>query len=192
MLSFPPAYIPRELCDAVGIDPTAPDAIDACMDTVIADVGDDGVSAPGFTPEQVAGLQQVVADARADGIDLKVVAIESNPVIDTPLRDVATEVGTVYPDATVLVLSPSYAGTYSTTFDRVTLEAGQDVAKTGDPVQSTANFVGELQNDHFPWTAWTIVLVLAVAAATVATRLLQKRSKCVVAADQAECAAEQR
>ncbi|MEV3904392.1 DUF6676 family protein [Mycobacterium sp. NPDC050551] len=174
---FLPAFIPQELCQTVGVDPAQPGAIATCVDIVRADVDGDGVSARGASPEQVAALQQVVTDARADGIDLKVVVLDRNPAIDTPLRDVATEIGEVYPDSTVLVLSPSYAGTYSTTFDRVTLEAGQDLAKTGDPVQSSANFVSQLQTGDFPWTALTIVLVVGVLAATVATRLLQIRGK---------------
>ena len=85
-------------------------------------------------------LRQVVADARKDGIDLKIVVIDTNPPIDTPLRDIATEVGEANPGSTVLVMSPSFAGTYSPTFDRVTLEAGEDVAKTGNPVQSATEF----------------------------------------------------
>ncbi len=108
-----------------------------------------------------AGSGQVVADAKQKGIDLKIVVLEQNPPIDTPLRDIATEVGQAYPGSTVLVISPSFAGTYSTTFDRVTLEAGQDIAKvSGDPVQSSKNFVTELTTPHFPWTPFTIVLVL--------------------------------
>jgi hypothetical protein len=172
-----PAYIPVELCQTLGIVPAGPEGVAACVDTVRSDVGDDGVSAHGLPPEQLAALQQVVSEARADGIDLRVVVLDQNPPIDTPLRDIATEVGAAAPDSTVLVLSPSYAGTYSTTYDRVTLEAGQDLAKTGNPVQSTKNFVSQLETPDFPWTAWTIVLVLAVSLATVATRLLQVRSK---------------
>ena len=57
-------------------------------------------------------------------------------------------------------MSPTFAGTYSPEFDRVTLEAGQDLAKNGNPVQSSQNFVGELTTPQFPWTAFTIVLVL--------------------------------
>jgi hypothetical protein len=57
--------------------------------------------------------------------------IGKNPPVETPLRDIATGVGHAYPGSTVLVLSPSYAGTYRPTFDRITLEAGQDVANTG-------------------------------------------------------------
>ena len=74
-------------------------------------------------------------------------------------------------------MSPSWAGTYSPNFDRVTLEAGQDVAKTGDPVQSSKNFVSELTTPHFPWTAFTIVPHSRGIAAAVATRVLQVRSK---------------
>jgi hypothetical protein len=67
----------------------------------------------------VPALKQVVSDARQDGIDLKIVVIGKNPPVDTPLHDIATEVGRAYPGSTALVLSPSYAGTYSPTFDRI-------------------------------------------------------------------------
>ncbi|MBU8822196.1 Rv1476 family membrane protein [Mycolicibacterium goodii] len=174
VIPFLPAYIPVEVCDVVGIDPVQPDAVAQCMAAVQADVRDDGVSAP---PEAVEGLRQVVDNARQDGIDLKIVAIPRNPAIDTPLRDIATEVGQENPGATVLAVSPSFAGTYSPTFDRVTLEAGQDVAKTGDPVLSANNFLAEIQKPDFPWMTLTIVLVLGVAAAAVLTRVLQVRSK---------------
>jgi hypothetical protein len=158
VIPFVPAYIPP----------------DVDINAVNAAVAADGVSAPSA---DVAALKQVVADARAGGIDLKIVVIPTNPPIDTPLRDIATEVGKVHPDSTVLAISPSFAGTYSRQFDRVTLEAGQDVAKTGNPVQSSKNFVSELTTPHFPWTPFTIVLVLGVALAAVATRMLQVRAK---------------
>lgn len=161
---------------------------DVDMNKVIADVGDDGVSAPGADE---AALRQVVSEARADGIDLKIVVIDTNPHIDTPLRDIATEVGHAYPGSTVLAMSPSYAGTYSPVFDRVTLEAGQDLAKTGDPVQSSKDFVGQLTTPDFPWTALTIVLVLGVAGATAATRWLQIRGKRAAAAEIAPTDSDQ-
>jgi hypothetical protein len=75
------------------------------------------------------------------------------------------------------VLSPSESGTYSPTIDRVTLEAGQDVAEGRGPVQGAQNFLSELTTQHFPWTTFTILLVLGVVAAVIATRLLQVRSK---------------
>lgn len=152
---------------------------DVDMTVVKAQVGDGGVSAPAGT--DIAALRQVVAEAGQDGIDLKIVVVETNPPIDTPLRDIATEVGTAYPGSTVLAVSPSYAGTFSPVFDRVTLEAGQDLAKTGDPVQSSMNFVAELQSPDFPWMPFTIVVVLGVAVAAVFTRMLQVRAKRAVA-----------
>jgi hypothetical protein len=161
VIPFLPTYIPP----------------DVDINQVKADVAGDGVSVPPADAGDVPALRQVVQEAKQNGIDLKIVVIEKNPPIDTPLRDIATEVGKAHPDATVLAISPSFAGTYSTHFDRVTLEAGQDVAKTGNPVQSSQNFLSELTTQHFPWTPFTIVVVLGVAAAVVAARILQVRGK---------------
>jgi hypothetical protein len=161
VIPFLPSYIPP----------------DVDMNQVLADVGEDGVSVPPQDAGLVGELRQVIADAKQQGIDLKIVVISTNPPIDTPLRDIATEVGEAHPGSTVLAMSPSWAGTYSKDFDRVTLEAGQDIAKNGDPVQSSKNFVSELTTPHFPWTAFSIVLTLLVLAAAVATRLLQVRSR---------------
>jgi uncharacterized protein DUF6676 len=167
VIPFLPSYIPP----------------DVDMNQVKADVADDGVSVPVADAADVPALRQVVEEAMQKGIDLKIVVIPNNPPIDTPLRDIATEVGNAFPGSTVLAISPSWAGTYSTTFDRVTLEAGQDLAKTGDAVQSARNFVSELTTPHFPWTPFTIVLILAVIAAVVATRVLQVRGKRAAAAE---------
>jgi hypothetical protein len=161
VIPFLPSYIPP----------------DVDMNQVKADVGDDGVSVAPAYAKDVPELRQVVADARGKGIDLKIVMIANNPPIDTPLRDIATEVGEAYPGSTVLAMSPMWAGTYSSQFDRVTLEAGQDLAKNGEPVQSSKNFVSELTTSHFPWTAFSVVLLIGVFAAAVATRFLQVRSK---------------
>ena len=169
-----PLYIPIEVCATVGASPSTPP--DQCMKQVLVDVAHDGVSAP--KDADIAGLREVVADAKQKGIDLKVVVVPQNPPIDTPLRDIATEVGHAYPGSTVLVISPIWAGAYSTTYDRVTLEAGQDVAKTaGNPTQAAKNFVSQLQTPLFPWTALTIVLVVVVAIAAVLTRVLQVRGR---------------
>jgi hypothetical protein len=176
-----PLFIPNQVCDTVGLDPVGT-PVDACMDRVVAQVGKDGVSAPPSADR--AGLAQVVTGAKAKGIDLKIVVLAENPPIDTPLRDIATQVGQAYPGATVLVISPTFAGTFSPSFDRVTLEAGQDVAKVpGNPVQASQNFVNELSTPHFPWTPFTIVLVVAVALAAVGTRMLQVRAKRAAAAE---------
>ena len=75
-------------------------------------------------------------------------------------------------------MRPGWAGSYSTKYDRVLLEAGQDVVKTADnPVQGAQNFVDQLNTPIFPWATFTIVVVLAVAAAATATRFLQRWAK---------------
>jgi hypothetical protein len=182
VIPFLPTYIPPQVCATVGQDAATPP--DVCMNLVLADVRDDGVSAS-HNPKN-AGLTDVVADAKKKNIDLKIVVLDESPPIDTPLRDIATAVGEANPGSTVLVISPGWAGTYSPKYDRVTLEAGQDVAKTPDPVQSAKNFVSELTTPHFPWTPFTIVLVLAVIAAVVATRVLQVKSKRAAKAEAGE------
>lgn len=174
---LPPTFIPLEVCTAVGLPMSAP--LDSCMAAVLADVAVDGVAAP---KEDVEGLQKVVAGARERGVDLKVVVMEKSPLIDTPLRDIAYRVVEANPGSTALVISPGWAGSYSTTYDRVLLEAGQDVVKTADnPVQGAQNFVDQLNTPIFPWTAFTVVVVFAVAAAAVATRFLQRWAKRPVA-----------
>lgn len=172
----PPAYIPGELCITVGLDASAPP--DDCMALVKIAVAADSVSAPAA---DVPALRQLVQEAGQDGIDLKVVDVARNPGMDTALRDVATVVGADYPESTVLVLSPTYVGSYSGQFHRAKLEAAEDVAKTGNPVVSAQNFLGELTTPDLPWTALTVVLLVGVLAATVGTRLLQQRSKRVAA-----------
>jgi hypothetical protein len=168
-----PTYIPVEVCSAAGLPVATP--LDTCMAAVQADVAKDGVAAPA---DDAAGLQTVVAGARERGIDLKVVVMDASPPIDTPLRDIATAVGQQHPGATVLVLSPGWAGSYSTTYDRVLLEAGQDVAKLApNPVQGTQNFVDQVNTPDFPWIAFTIGLVFAVAGAAVVTRFMQRWAK---------------
>ncbi len=155
---FLPAYIP----------------VDVDMTVVKAQVAATGVSAP---PATMPGLLDVVNQAHAQGINLKIVLLDHNPPNDTPLRDISTVVGADYHDATVLTLSPSYVGSYSTQFARVTLEAGEDIAKTGNPVVSAQHFLHELDTPEFPWTGLTIFLLIAVLAAAVGTRSLQSRSK---------------
>jgi hypothetical protein len=147
---------------------------DVDMTAVKAQVAAVGVSAP---PAVMPGLLDLVNQAHAEGINLKIVVLDHNPPNDTPLRDISTVVGADYPDATVLTLSPSYVGSYSTHFPRVTLEAGEDISKTGNPVVSAQHFLNELNAPEFPWTGLTIFLLIAVLAAAVGTRFLQLRSR---------------
>lgn len=181
-----PLYIPGEICGTVGLDPSTPP--DQCMTLVREQIDALSVSAP---PDVIPALLEVVNQARGDGIDLKIVVLDRNPANDPPLRDVATVVGSDHPDATVLVLSPSFVGSYSSHFPRSTLEIGEDNAKTGNPVVSAQNFLHQLNTPQFPWTALTIVLLIIVLATAVGTRILQLRAKrSATSADDNEPSAE--
>lgn len=169
----PPTYIPVEVCSAVGLAPSTP--VDDCMGKVMTDVAADGVAAPAA---DIAGLRKVIAGAKDRGVDLKVVVMEKSPTLDTPLRDIATEVGKAHPGSTVLVISPGWAGSYSTSYDRVLLEAGQDVVKTApNPVQGAQNFVDQLNTPDFSWTALTVTLVIGVSVAAIVARVLHRWAK---------------
>ena len=148
--------------------------VDVDMTTVKAQVATDGVSA---APAAMPGLLDIVNQAHAKGINLKIVLLDHNPPNDTPLRDISTVVGADYHDATVLTLSPNFVGSYSTQFPRVTLEAGEDIAKTGNPVVSAQHFLNELNSPEFPWTGLTVFLLIGVLAAACATRFLQLRAR---------------
>ncbi|MBW0019078.1 MAG: hypothetical protein JO236_16240 [Mycobacterium sp.] len=162
---------------------------DVDMNAVKAQVAATGVSAP---PAATPGLLDVVNHARGEGITLKIVLLDHNPPTDTPMRDIATVVGADYPNATVLALSPNFVGSYSGHYPRVTLEAGEDHAKTGNAVLSANNFLGELSTPEFPWTGLTIVLLIGVLAAAVGTRFLQTLSRrSATSADTTDTPAEE-
>jgi hypothetical protein len=181
-----PLYIPGEICGTIGADPaTKPDQ---CLAIVQEQVTAENISAP---PAVTPALLQVINHAHDDGIDLKIVVLDRNPPNDTPLRDIATVVGSQHPDATVLVLSPNYVGSYSTHFPRATLEIGEDNAKTGNPVVSAQSFLHQLDTPQFPWTAFTIVLLIGVLAAVIGTRFMQLRARrSATSQDNAEAAPE--
>jgi hypothetical protein len=167
-----PLYIPGEICGTVGVDPAIKP--DECMALVQQQVSAANISAP---PAVTPALLDLINQAHEHGIDLKIVVLDHNPAIDTPLRDIATVVGSQHPDATVLVLSPNFVGTYSTHFPRATLEIGEDNAKTGNTVVSAQNFLHQLETPQFPWTGFTIVVLIGVLAAVVGTRFLQLRAR---------------
>ena len=167
-----PLYIPGEICGTIGVDPaTKPDE---CLALVQQQVSAGNISAPQVvTP----ALLDLINQAHEHGIDLKIVVLDHNPPTDTPLRDIATVVGAQHPDATVLVLSPNFVGTYSTHFPRASLEIGEDNAKTGNTVASAQNFLHQLETPHFPWTGFTIVVLIGVLAAVIGTRFMQLRAR---------------
>jgi hypothetical protein len=167
-----PLYIPGEICGTIGVDPaTKPDD---CLAVVQLQVSAGNISAP---PAVAPALLDLVNEAHEHGIDLKIVVLDHNPPNDTPLRDIATVVGSQHPDATVLVLSPNYVGSYSTHFPRSTLEIGEDNAKTGNTTVSAQNFLHQLEAPQFPWTGFTIVVVIGVLAAVIGTRFMQLRAR---------------
>ena len=181
-----PLYIPGEICGTIGADPAIKP--DQCLAIVQEQVTAENISAP---PAVTPALLQVINQAHDDGIDLKIVVLDRNPPNDTPLRDIATVVGSQHPDATVLVLSPNYVGTYSTHFPRATLEIGEDNAKTGNPVVSAQSFLHQLDTPQFPWTAFTIVLLIGVLAAVIGTRFMLLRARrSATSQDTAEAAPE--
>ncbi len=181
-----PLYIPGEICGTIGADPATPP--EQCLAIVQDQVTAHNISAP---PALTLALLQVIEQAHKDGIDLKIVVLDHNPGNDTPLRDIATRVGAQHTDATVLVLSPNFVGTYSTHFPRATLEIGEDHAKTGNPVVSAQNFLHQLNTPQFPWTAFTIVLLIGVLAAVIGTRIVQLRMRrSATSANDAEAPAE--
>jgi hypothetical protein len=162
-----PAYIPQ----------------DVDVSFIKAQVKASGVSAP---PVAMAGLLEVVDHAQAEGINLKIVLLDHNPPHDTCLRDISTVVGADNPGATVLTLSPNFVGSYSTHYPRVTLEAGEDHSKTGNPVVSANNFLNELSTPEFPWSGLTILLLIGVLAAAVGTRFMQLRGRRSATSAQAD------
>jgi hypothetical protein len=167
-----PLYIPGEICGTVGADSASNP--DACLVIVQQQVDIGNISAP---PSVAPALLELVNQAHEHGIDLKIVVLDHNPPNDTPLRDIATVVGSQHPDATVLVLSPNFVGTYSTHFPRATLEIGEDNAKTGNTVASAQNFLHQLETPQFPWTGFTIVVLIGVLAAVIGTRFMQLRAR---------------
>ncbi|MFD1813824.1 DUF6676 family protein [Rhodococcus gannanensis] len=157
------AFLPAPADIPAGVD----------IDTVVADVQDDGVSAPA---DDVAGLQAVVARAETEGITLRIVVLEENPGRDSQLRDIATDVGT-QEGGTVLVLSPSWVGTYSDSLPRVAVEDAQDHAYTGDAVDSANQFLDAVIEPDAPYGLITAGIVLVVgAAAAVVWSLRSRRS----------------
>jgi hypothetical protein len=181
-----PLYIPGELCGTIGVDPaTKPDD---CLTVVQLQVSAGNVSAP---PAVAPALLDLINQAHEHSIDLKIVVLDHNPLNDTPLRDIATVVGSQHPDATVLVLSPNFVGSYSSHFPRATLEIGEDHAKTGNTVDSAQNFLHQLETPQFPWTSFTIVVLIGVLAAVVGVRVMQRRGKrSATSAESANAVAE--
>lgn len=144
---------------------------DVSIDAILADLRDDGVSAPA---SDVDGLKSIVARAEGDGIELSIVVLAENPARDSQLRDIATDVGQ-QEGGTVLVLSPSWVGTYTDTLSRATVEDAQDGAYTGQAVDSAENFLDRIAQPEPPYGLITAALVLIVGGVAAASYFLRSR-----------------
>ncbi|AWK72783.1 hypothetical protein CBI38_15685 [Rhodococcus oxybenzonivorans] len=140
---------------------------------VVTDVSDDGVSAPA---DEVSDLVAVVDRAADHGIELSIVVLDEDPERVSQLRDLATEVGQEE-GGTVLVLSPSWVGTYSDSISRVLLESGQDRTYTSDSVVAADQFVDEIVAPGPPWALMTALIVAVVAVAAAATFYAKSRRR---------------
>lgn len=164
-----PASVTVPVHSALPFATDLPEDID--VSDVVADVSDDGVSAPS---DETGDLAAVVDRAAEHGIKLSIVVLDEDPGRDSQLRDLATEVG-AEEGGTVLVLSPSWVGTYSDSISRVLLESGQDRTYTGDAVVSANHFVDEVIEPGPPWALFTAVIVAIVVIASAATFFAKSR-----------------
>jgi hypothetical protein len=144
------------------------------LERVLADLSDDGVAAPA---NLVDGMRQVVEEAAAKGVDLKIVVLGADPPWLPNLRDLANDVGAA-DGGTVLVLSPHFFGTYSDTLSRIQLQSGE-IAASGKPmVERAEQFLAEATSTGFPWTAVTLALVaLVIVGIVVQRRLGRERTR---------------
>lgn len=142
---------------------------------VVADLADDGVSAP---EPFVEGLRTVVREAGDRGLDLKVVYTEAPAAVYTDARDLATFLNQEF-EGTIFVRTPVFVGSSSDTIPRHRLEAGQDDAwEEFDPVASAAVFAHKVDAPAPPWGALTAVtLVLAIIAVVAFVVALRRRSR---------------
>ncbi|MGL6233886.1 MAG: DUF6676 family protein [Segniliparus sp.] len=123
-------------------------------------------------PSDRAGLAQVVARAKGQGLDFEVLVLPPGDYVPTQLRNLATEVAG--PDhVTVLALAPGYVGSYSTSVARVKLENAQDELDA-NPTVAANQFLDRLLAPSVPWTGISAGLSVVVLGAVVAARLSQK------------------
>ncbi|MFI5719265.1 DUF6676 family protein [Nocardia sp. NPDC051750] len=143
-----------------------PDEFDSdTMQEVRSDLADNGVSAP--DGDDQSELAAIVADARAEGIDLSIVVMHGNPGHDSELRDLATEVAG-FQHGTVAVFSDDWIGTTSDSISRVRLEWAEDKAKFkgGDSEEAAQILVHRLE--QAPMVNWTEITSVLLAGLVLA------------------------
>lgn len=141
------------------------------LSDILEDVADDSVSAPDKIENE---LVDVVHRAKEHDIDLRIVVLDKDPGRDSQLRDLSTEVG-AEDGGTVLVLSPSWVGTFSDSISRVQLEGGQDRTYTDSSVDAANNFLDEIIDPGPPWALMTLVLIFVVVAGGALTLFAKSR-----------------
>ena len=143
-------------------------------------------------------LRQVVAEVQGRGIkNFKVVVLEHDYNPDTSLRDLGNQLhkdfGASTP-ITVLVMSPNQVAGYSNQLSRFRIEKGQDGSGPGrlqlsNPPVAAADFANTALAANFPWTGFTVLLVLFTAGLAGAAKVrLSRRSRAVDAARRAAAA----
>ncbi|MEH3156044.1 MAG: hypothetical protein PGN29_12085 [Gordonia paraffinivorans] len=147
---------------------------DVDLGSIAKDLAGDHVSAP---EGEVAGLERVVAEAKAKGHDMNFVVLEQAQPNFTYYRDIAAalqkETG-----GTVVVFGPDTVGTASDDFSRVQLEQAQDNLTVSQPATGAQQILDRMtEQTQIPWTVVTLVLVAAVALGAVVARVLQVRRR---------------
>ena len=149
-----------------------PDDVD--LGSIEKDLAGDHVSAPA---DDVAGLERVVAQAKAEGHDMNFVVLEQAQPNFTYYRDIATALQK-QTGGTVVVFGPDTVGTASDDFSRVQLEQAQDNLTVSQPATGAQQMLDRMTaQTQVPWTVVTLVLVAVVALGAVAARMLQVRRR---------------
>ncbi len=132
--------------------------------------------------DDVAGLERVVAEAKAKGHDMNFVVLEQAQPNFTYYRDIATALQK-QTGGTVVVFGPDTVGTASDDFSRVQLEQAQDNLTVSQPTTGAQQMLDRMTvQTQMPWTVVTLVLIAVVALGAVAARLLQVRRRAMAAA----------
>ncbi|MFT3899937.1 MAG: hypothetical protein QM728_06805 [Gordonia sp. (in: high G+C Gram-positive bacteria)] len=170
--------------------PTIPygSAVPANVDVpaIVRDLKAQGVYGP---PAQIPALQQVVADAKAKGHDIKVVVLTDKQPFFTYYRDIALAVQP-QTGGTVIVLGPDSVGSSGPEFSRVVQEEASQNLTLTDPPGAARQMVDQLTSPHTNWTVITIVLTLFVLLAAVGARLVSRRRAAAVPAAASPGAAD--
>lgn len=147
---------------------------DVDLQAIGKDLAGDHVSAPA---DDVAGLERVVAEAKAKGHDMNFVVLEQAQPNFTYYRDIATALQK-QTGGTVVVFGPDTVGTASDDFSRVQLEQAQDNLTVSQPATGAQQMLDRMTDQtQIPWTVVTLVLVAVVALGAVVARVLQVRRR---------------